>query len=58
MIVSSHILDELEKISTTFCFLHNRRVVKQVSREEMAKERGDMAIDDYYIRVLEASSEK
>lgn len=52
MIISSHILDELEKIATTFCFLHDHRVVKQISSEDMAKERGDTPIDEYYLSVL------
>ena len=39
IIVSSHILDELSKVATYYGFLDNGVMVKEISAEEMAKER-------------------
>ena len=38
IIVSSHILDELSKVATYYCFLDDGVMVKEISAEEMAKE--------------------
>ena len=55
MMISSHILDELERIATKFCFLHDHRIIKQISKDEMVKERGEQPIDEYYLKILKES---
>ena len=55
MMISSHILDELERIATKFCFLHDHRIIKQISKDEMVKERGELPIDEYYLKILKES---
>jgi len=53
MIISSHILDELAKISTRFCVLHKGKIIKNCTKEEFMAECGDMGIDEYYLKMLE-----
>jgi ABC-2 type transport system ATP-binding protein len=36
--LSSHLLDELSQIATNYGFIHQGKVVKQISAEELAKE--------------------
>ena len=55
VLISSHILDELERIATKFCFLHDHRIIKQISKDEMVKERGELPIDEYYLKILKES---
>jgi len=56
MIISSHILDELMKIATWFCFLNNGQIIKNISKTELIKEANKMPIDEYYLKVIEKKS--
>jgi ABC-2 type transport system ATP-binding protein len=38
LLVSSHLLDELEQVATHYGILHNGRIVRQLSSEELTRE--------------------
>lgn len=57
ILVSSHILDELVKIATSFCVIDRGRVIKQSTKEEFMSECGDREIDEYYIDIIKQSRE-
>lgn len=52
IIVSSHILDELSKIATHFCIIHNGAIILEKNKEEFLQECGDLPIDEYYMKII------
>lgn len=53
IIISSHILDELAKIATDICIIHNGKVLLEMPKEEFIELSGNMPIDEYYIKVIQ-----
>jgi len=51
-IISSHILGELEKIVTDYCFIHHGELIKQCTRDELLKECGDEPLEEYYLKLI------
>lgn len=56
MVISSHILDELAKTATRFCVLNDGMIIKECTKEQFLAECGDMAIDEYYIKLISGSA--
>lgn len=52
IIISSHILDELFKIATNFCIIHNGKIIVQKTKEELIEECGETPIDEYYLKII------
>lgn len=53
VLISSHILDELVKVSTKFCFMSNGTIFKEISTSDMLNECGDLNLNEYYVKLLE-----
>ena len=53
IVISSHILEELVKVATRFCIIHNGTIIKDVSISELKEECKDLPIDEFYLKTLE-----
>lgn len=51
IIISSHILNELEQIATHYGFLHNGRMLKEISASDILQSVG--SLEQYYEKILE-----
>ncbi len=54
IIVSSHNIVELKKFCTDYVVLHNGKIVKACTAEEFEAERGNLEVDEHYIRLVSA----
>ena len=52
IILSSHILDELFKVATRFIILKDGKLLKNISKNDLIKEKGDLPIDEYYLKLI------
>lgn len=60
-LISSHILEELGKVATTFGFMNQGRLIQELSREELMrrgikvspKEREEQSLEDFYFGLME-----
>lgn len=52
IVISSHIIDELYKVATSFVILKKGRVLKNITTEELTKEKGDLPVDEYYLSLV------
>ena len=51
VIISSHILSELEQIATHYGFLHNGRMLKEIPASDILSSGG--SLEQYYEKILE-----
>lgn len=51
IIISSHILNELEHIATHYGFLHNGRLLKEISSSDISKSTN--SLEQYYEKIME-----
>ncbi len=51
IIISSHILNELEHIATDYGFLHNGKLLKEISSSDISKSAD--SLEQYYEKVIE-----
>ena len=51
IMISSHILNELEQVATHYGFLHNGRVLKEISASDIPQSAG--SLERYYEKILE-----
>lgn len=51
IIISSHILSELEQVATHYGFLHNGRMLKEISASDIFQSAG--SLEQYYEKILE-----
>ena len=51
VIISSHILNELEQVATHYGFLHNGRMLKEISASDISQSAG--SLEQYYEKILE-----
>ena len=51
VIISSHILNELEQVATHYGFLHNGRMLKEISASDISQSAG--SLERYYEKILE-----
>lgn len=49
MIISSHNLDELEKVATDIIVLNRGEMIRNCTKEDFIKECGDTPIDEYFV---------
>lgn len=56
VIISSHILDELIKIATDVCIIHNGEVLLETTKEKIMEMSQGVPIDEYYIKIIEEGS--
>ena len=54
-LISSHILEELIKVSTDIIIIKEGKVLRNISKEQMLLEKGDLPIDRYYLNVVNAN---
>lgn len=51
IMISSHILNELEQVATHYGFLHNGRMLKEISASDIPQSAG--SLEQYYEKILE-----
>lgn len=52
MFISSHLLDELARMATSFCVMKDGSVVKYCSKEQFIEECGEKTMDEYYVELV------
>ena len=55
IIISSHILSELEQLATYFGILSNGKIVKEISKEDILK--SEMSLEDFYFQYTREKSD-
>lgn len=51
IIISSHIISEMEKLADTIGIIHNGRLIEEITKEKMEKE--DFDIENHFINILQ-----
>lgn len=52
IIISSHILDELSKIATHFCIIHNGKIVCEESKKTLLTSANGLPLDEFYLKLV------
>lgn len=52
IIISSHIISEMEKLTDTIGIIHNGRLIEEISKEKMEKE--NFNLENHFINILES----
>lgn len=50
IIISSHIISEIEKIADTIGIIHNGRLIEEITKERIKKE--NFELEDHFIKIL------
>lgn len=52
-VISSHILDELSKVATDYCFIHKGNILLQIPKSELEAKCENSSIEEYYLNIIE-----